>query len=65
MKVLLTSNASYDPPKGGSTRGNLAWLRHLAGVGHEVRVVSAAEADGERVVDGMAVRGVRNLAFRG
>lgn len=64
MKVLLTSNASYDPPKGGSTRGNLAWLRHLAGAGHEVRVVSAADSDGASVVDGISIRGVRNLSFR-
>jgi glycosyltransferase involved in cell wall biosynthesis len=64
MKVLLTSNASYDPPKGGSTRGNLAWLKHLAGAGHEVKVVSAAEADGVTLVDGVTVRGLRNLSFR-
>ena len=30
MRILLTSNASYAPPRGGSTRSNLAWLRHLA-----------------------------------
>jgi len=65
MKVLLTSNASYHPPKGGSTRSNLAWLRHLAGGGHDVLVVSAAEADGEAVKDGVTVRGVRDLSFRG
>lgn len=64
MKVLLTSNASYDPPKGGSTRGNLAWLRHLASSGHSVRVVSAAESDTESVLDGILIRGVRNLSFR-
>ncbi len=64
MKILLTSNASYDPPKGGSTRGNLAWLRRLAASGHDVRVVAAAEADGETVVDGISMRGVRNLSFR-
>lgn len=65
MKVLLTSNASYHPPKGGSTRSNLAWLRHLAAAGHDVLVVSAAGADGETVVDGVTVRGIRNLSFRG
>ena len=64
MKVLLTSNASYDPPKGGSTRSNLAWLRHLAGAGHQVRVVSAADRDAESVMDGISIRGVRNLSFR-
>jgi glycosyltransferase involved in cell wall biosynthesis len=40
MRVLLASSASYDPPRGGSTRGNLAWLEHLAESGHECRVVS-------------------------
>ena len=33
MRILLTSNTSCDPPKGGSTRANLAWLRHLAATG--------------------------------
>jgi len=42
MRVLLTSNASYAPPRGGSTRSNLIWLRHLARQGHECRVVCAA-----------------------
>lgn len=65
MKVLLTSNASHHPPKGGSTRSNLAWLKHLAAAGHEVLVVSAADADGDTAVDGMTVRGVRDLSFRG
>ena len=41
MRVLLTSNASYDPPRGGSTRSNLIWLLHLARAGHSCRVVSA------------------------
>jgi glycosyltransferase involved in cell wall biosynthesis len=39
MKVLLTSNASYDPPRGGSTRSNLVWLDALAEAGHQCRVV--------------------------
>lgn len=45
MRVLLTSNASYVPPRGGSTHSNLVWLRHLAGQGHDCRVVAAAEHD--------------------
>ncbi len=40
MKLLLTSTASYDPPKGGSTRANLAWLKSLAANGHEYRIVA-------------------------
>ena len=39
--LLLTSNASYDPPRGGSTRSNLIWLSHLARAGHSCRVVCA------------------------
>jgi glycosyltransferase involved in cell wall biosynthesis len=53
MRVLLTSNASYDPPKGGSTRSNLMWLRHLALSGHPCRVVCPREegAEDAQVVD--------------
>jgi surfactin synthase thioesterase subunit/glycosyltransferase involved in cell wall biosynthesis len=43
MRVLLTSGASYAPPRGGSTRSNLAWLRTLVASGHECRVVAAAD----------------------
>ena len=42
MRVLLTSNASYLPPRGGSTRSNLTFLHALRESGHEVRVVAAA-----------------------
>lgn len=46
MRVLLTSNAAYHPPRGGSTRSNLIWLSHLARAGHACRVVcSTAESD--------------------
>ena len=45
MKVLLAANASYVPPRGGSTRSNLVWLEHLASRGHDVRVVSPALAE--------------------
>ena len=48
MKVLLTSNASYAPPRGGSTRSNLVWLRGLVERGHEVRVLSAAWGEAEQ-----------------
>lgn len=67
MRILLTSNASYDPPRGGSTRSNLKWLAHLAAQGHACLVV-APTADGaedrESVVDGVTIRGVKNLSFR-
>ena len=33
MRVLLTANASYVPPRGGATRSNLVWLDHLTAHG--------------------------------
>ncbi len=42
MRILLTANASYVPPRGGATRSNLVWLEHLTAAGHECRVVAAA-----------------------
>ena len=42
MRILLTANASYVPPRGGATRSNLLWLEHLASKGHECRVIAAA-----------------------
>ncbi|WP_321474966.1 glycosyltransferase family 4 protein [uncultured Paludibaculum sp.] len=66
MRILLTSNASYDPPRGGSTRSNLAWLRHLAAQGHECVVVSPT-IDGApghtTVVDAITIHSVKELSF--
>jgi glycosyltransferase involved in cell wall biosynthesis len=45
VRVLLTANASYLPPRGGATRSNLLWLEHLASAGHPCCVVAAALAD--------------------
>ncbi|MDP9024601.1 MAG: glycosyltransferase family 4 protein [Candidatus Eremiobacteraeota bacterium] len=42
MRILLTSGASYAPPRGGSTRSNLVWLRHLSEQGNACRVVCPA-----------------------
>ncbi len=42
MHILLTANASYVPPRGGSTRSNLVWLEYLASRGHDCRVVAPA-----------------------
>jgi glycosyltransferase involved in cell wall biosynthesis len=65
MRILLTSNTSADPPRGGSTRANLAWLRALAERGHACRVVASGPAGDERArereVDGIAIRGVPQL----
>jgi glycosyltransferase involved in cell wall biosynthesis len=41
MRVLLTANASYVPPRGGATRSNLRWLELLAERGHRCRVVAS------------------------
>jgi glycosyltransferase involved in cell wall biosynthesis len=69
MRVLLAANASYAPPRGGSTRSNLVWLRALSSAGHECRVVSTLPEDrpGEHVPtrltqDGIEILPVRNLA---
>jgi glycosyltransferase involved in cell wall biosynthesis len=40
MRILLTANASYAPPRGGATRSNLLWLEHMAAHGHACRVVA-------------------------
>src|SRR5687768_7500916 len=65
MRVLLTSNASYDPPRGGSTRSNLVWLRSLAGEGHACRVVCGADSDAETIDgSGIEIRSVRDLTRR-
>jgi len=65
MRILLTCNTSCDPPKGGSTRANLAWLRHLAGQGHACRVVAPTipgdEQAKDRAVNSIAVRSVPQL----
>src|SRR5689334_4779190 len=46
MRILLTANASYAPPRGGATRSNLIWLDHLARSGHPCRIVSGASGEG-------------------
>jgi len=47
VRLLLASNASYDPPRGGSTRSNLAWVRRLAAAGHAC-TVAASSVNAER-----------------
>ncbi len=46
MRILLTANASYAPPRGGATRSNLIWLDHMARAGHECRIVCGPSAEG-------------------
>ncbi|MDX2153601.1 MAG: glycosyltransferase family 4 protein [Bryobacteraceae bacterium] len=62
MRVLLTSNASYDPPRGGSTRSNLVWLDHLASAGHSCRVVCSGDFDAETTRGGITIRSVHDLS---
>lgn len=65
MRILLASNASYDPPRGGSTRSNLAWLRRLAGRGHACAVAASALGPEVRdsVVGGIAIHSVPSLSL--
>jgi glycosyltransferase involved in cell wall biosynthesis len=42
MRIILASSASHVPPRGGSTRSNLAWLDALRASGHSCRVVAGA-----------------------
>src|SRR5918993_112349 len=65
MRVLLTANASYDPPRGGSTRSNLVWLRSLAEAGNACRVVCSGDTDQASVdASGIEIRAVRDLSRR-
>jgi hypothetical protein len=58
MRILLTANASYVPPRGGATRSNLLWLEYMAARGHQCRVVAAALAEGEAKRAQMAQEGL-------
>ncbi len=46
MRILLTANASYVPPRGGATRSNLVWLDRLAQCGDACRVICGGEDGG-------------------
>ncbi|MBM3762913.1 MAG: glycosyltransferase [Acidobacteria bacterium] len=56
MRILLAASASYAPPKGGSTRSNLVWLRSMAKAGHECLVLCGGVKGQETVVDGIRIR---------
>ena len=66
MRILLTANASYVPPRGGATRSNLIWMDHLAGAGHACRFVCGTAGDGAelRFHDSLAVFAVDEPARR-
>jgi glycosyltransferase involved in cell wall biosynthesis len=63
MRILLAANASYDPPRGGSTRSNLCWLRQLAAAGHDCSIVSLSEDGGPPEVtrDGIVIHRIPDL----
>jgi glycosyltransferase involved in cell wall biosynthesis len=65
VRVLLASNASYDPPRGGSTRSNLAWLRRLAARGHACSVAASALGREPRssLIDGILIHSVPSLSL--
>jgi surfactin synthase thioesterase subunit/glycosyltransferase involved in cell wall biosynthesis len=46
LRILLTANASYAPPRGGATRSNLVWLDHMVRAGHECRIVCGPPDEG-------------------
>lgn len=65
MRILLTSSASYAPPRGGSTRGNLVWLKQLVREGHSVQVIcSAWDSEGWSERDGIRIHSVKDLPLR-
>lgn len=66
MRILLTANASYVPPRGGATRSNLIWMDHLAGAGHACRIVCGVAGEGAelRFHDSIAVFAVEEPARR-
>jgi len=56
MRVLLASSASYDPPRGGSTHSNRAWLGELRARGHECEVVAGSEPAENPALQKLALR---------
>lgn len=65
MRILLASNASYDPPRGGSTRSNLAWLRILAASGHECTVAASSLTPERRTAcsGGITIHSIPSLSL--
>jgi glycosyltransferase involved in cell wall biosynthesis len=62
MRVLLTSNASYAPPRGGATRSNLVWLDHLARAGDQCRIVCGAAGEAGQAAELRHHAGIEVLA---
>jgi glycosyltransferase involved in cell wall biosynthesis len=66
MRILLTANASYAPPRGGATRSNLIWLDQMARAGHACRIVCGASGEGAELGyhESIAVDSVEDPARR-
>ncbi|HTX36871.1 MAG TPA: glycosyltransferase, partial [Bryobacteraceae bacterium] len=66
MRILLTANASYAPPRGGATRSNLIWLDGLARAGHQCRIVCGPAGEGAELQyhESIAVYAVAEPAHR-
>src|SRR5262245_7594559 len=64
MRILLTSNASYSPPRGGSTRSNLIWLSYLARAGHDCVVVCPTLDSGVPDTETTDPSGIRIVSVR-
>src|SRR5260221_1468346 len=61
MRILLTSNASHHPARGGSTRSNLIWLEHLASSGNECLVVCSGEQTDTSRSNGVSIVSIKDL----
>jgi glycosyltransferase involved in cell wall biosynthesis len=64
VRILLTSNASHDPARGGSTRSNLIWLEHLTSQGHECLVVAPGVETRTSVRNGVTLVSIQGLVRR-
>jgi glycosyltransferase involved in cell wall biosynthesis len=60
MRIAFVSDDSY-PGFGGQARATEGWAEVLASFGHEVRVVTGAQADATDAPPGVSVRRVRSL----
>jgi surfactin synthase thioesterase subunit/glycosyltransferase involved in cell wall biosynthesis len=61
MRILLTSNASHHPARGGATRSNLIWLEHLASAGHACLVVCSGVQSETYTARGVEILSVKDL----
>src|SRR4029078_11420457 len=69
MRILLAQNSLYYPSHGGGDKSNRLLMEALAARGHQTRVVSRVEsfgkADGDKLRDDLAARGVEHSVIDG